>query len=71
MSVHILENKNDVRETLQKFLDERGDLMEAVMIVGVEKENGTQHMVSSTCNQYLKCFMVQFLQAWVSKWFEL
>lgn len=69
MSVHVIESKSDVLETLSEIVKSAEDL-ECVMVVAIHND-GSQRLWTSSMSGYKKAFLVQFLNAWMTKWFNL
>lgn len=61
--------KTDVKEVLADAM-EWADGMKCIMVVGINKD-GQQVLRTSTMNGYEKAFLVQFLNAYMTQWFNL
>jgi len=64
-----LEIKTDVKDTLKEVLD-MSDSLSGVIVLGLTKES-TQILRTSTMSAMEKSFLASFLNAWMTKWFEL
>ena len=64
-----LEMKNDVKDIL-KEINDMSDSLASVIVLGLTKES-TQILRTSTMSAMEKSFLASFLNAWMSKWFQL
>lgn len=64
-----LEMKTDVKDILKEVLD-MSDLLSGVIVLALTKES-TQILRTSTMSAMEKSFLTSFLNAYMTKWFEL
>lgn len=60
---------SEIEETLEEFKKLLPNL-DCIMLVGLDSD-GRQHLRISKTSGYKKAFMVQFLNAWLSSWFNV
>ena len=63
-------SKSDAKEVLEDAL-KWADGCSAIMIIALNKEDGSQIMRTSTMSGHEKAFMVAFAQAWLTSWFKI
>lgn len=64
-----ISTSNDSRETIEEFL-KIADNIDCLIIVALDKE-GKQILRTSTVSAYKKSFLILFLNAWMTSWFNI
>ncbi len=68
-NITAIKSSTDVLETIEEFKKSH-EKYQCVMLLAIDKD-GAQILRTSTMNGYEKSFLVGFLNAWLSSWFNI
>lgn len=64
-----IDSRSDVKSTLEDAIKMSDDLS-SVIVLGLKKDS-SQLLLTSTMSGMEKAFLMSFLNAWMTKWFQL